>query len=158
MSVHNFIKILFAVLLSLGIGFGSAMITGHFDADWYDKLNLPSWQPPKYLFAPVWTILYLMIGISLSIVWLKNIPFAAKKTVYVLFAIQFIFNFLWTLLFFKNHLIAIALIDILLLLNTLLILLFFVCKISKIAACFLVPYCLWVSFATVLNFAIWIMN
>jgi translocator protein len=158
MRLHSFLKIILAIALCLGIGLGSAIITGTFDANWYAQLNLPSWQPPPYLFAPVWTILYILMGISLAIIWLKEIPYQAKKTTYTLFAVQLIFNFLWTILFFKQHLIAIALVDILLLLHTIFLLLFFMSQISKLATWLLVPYCLWVAFATYLNFTIWMMN
>jgi translocator protein len=158
MRVNTFFKIIISMALCLLVGIISGVITSNFDAQWYKQLRVPSWNPPSYLFAPVWSILYLLMGISLAIIWLKDLPFVTKKTTYILFGFQLIFNFLWSILFFKYHQIAIAFVDILLLLNTILILLFFVFRISKIAAWLLVPYLLWVGFATYLNFTIWYLN
>jgi translocator protein len=122
------------------------------------QLHLPIWQPPPYYFAPIWSLLYILMGISLAIIWIKNLPFKTKKTIYILFVIQLVFNFMWAILFFKYHLIVIALVDILLLINTLFMMMFFLSKISKVAAWLLLPYLAWVAFATYLNITIWILN
>jgi translocator protein len=121
---------------------------------WYPKIIKPSWQPPGWLFGPVWTTLFTLMGISIYLV--NKDGFALKEN--LIFAIQFLLNMLWTLLFFKWHQIGLSIIEIVLLLVMITYTIFIFYKKKKSAAYLLIPYALWVSFATVLTATIYNLN
>ncbi|MFC1625546.1 TspO/MBR family protein [Patescibacteria group bacterium] len=125
---------------------------------WYAGLIKPSFNPPGWLFGPVWTILYTLMGISLFLIWKKGFNKKRVKDAIVIFAIQLGLNAIWSPIFFglKNTLLALFVIVVLLffLLRTI----FSFYKINKTASYLLIPYLLWSSFATVLNFSIWFLN
>lgn len=154
--MHKYIKILLSILLCVSVGVIASYFTIAEIKTWYAGLAKPDWRPPNNWFGPVWTTLYIMMGISLGIVWSSSS--AEKPKAIRLFAIQLLLNGAWSIIFFTAHQIGWALVDILLL--WIMILLTFVQfqKVSGIAAWLLVPYLLWVSFAAVLNFAIWRIN
>ncbi|RTE54426.1 tryptophan-rich sensory protein [Arenibacter aquaticus] len=147
-----------SVGICLTIGFLSSFATQSSVNDWYAGLNKPSFNPPNWIFAPVWTILYVMMGVSAGIVWAKGVYHIWVKTALYHFGIQLLFNALWSIIFFgfKNPFAA------LLVILTLLVLLIFTIKwfkvVSKTAAYLLLPYLLWVCFATALNYKIWELN
>lgn len=124
---------------------------------WYANLNKPSFSPPNAIFGPVWTILYVMMGFSLYLFWK-----AANKGVLLkgmlLFGSQLVLNTLWSILFFGAKSPLLALINIVVLWVLILATILHFYKTSKTAAYLLVPYILWISFATILNFAIWSLN
>ena len=144
-----------SVAVCLMIGFLSSFATQSSVNSWYLELNKPSFNPPNWLFAPVWTILYIMMGVAAGIVWAKGFYHIWVKTALYHFGIQLLFNALWSIIFFgfKNPFAA------LLVILTLLILLIFTIKwfkvVSTTAAYLLIPYLLWVCFATALNYKIW---
>jgi benzodiazapine receptor len=142
-----------SVLLCLGIGFTSGQLTDT-GSDWFLQLEKPSFYPPGYLFGVVWTILYIMMGISLFLV----IEQTKERLPYILFGTQLVLNFFWTLLFFGLKSIPLAIVDILLLWATLLWTIISFRKYSPPAAYLLAPYLLWVTFATVLTIAIAVIN
>ncbi|WP_018341776.1 TspO/MBR family protein [Cytophaga aurantiaca] len=125
---------------------------------WFDNLNKPSWNPPSAVFGPVWSILYLLMGISLWLVWKSEKPTNEKEIAVTFFIIQLFLNFWWSLLFFKFHSPELALVDITLLLILILVTIIQFFPISKTAAYILIPYLLWVAFATILNASILILN
>ena len=84
---------------------------------WFETLNKPSWNPPAYLFAPVWTRLYLLMGISLWLIWKSNTPAPQKINLIILFSLQLFLNFWWSIIFFKFHSPALALLNIILMAN-----------------------------------------
>jgi len=157
MKKSHIIKLVSSLLLVLLVGFLGSFFTSSSVNGWYQTINKPSFNPPSWIFGPVWTILYIMIGISLYLVWTKPSK-KSKKPAYIAFAIQLGLNFLWSILFFGNQNPAGAFIDIILLWLAILANIILVYKISKPAAYLLVPYWLWVSFASILNFTIWILN
>jgi translocator protein len=120
-------------------------------------LNKPSLNPPNYIFAPVWTILYTLMGISLYIV-LKKAKEADKFKLVGIFILQLILNFFWSIIFFKLHHLGIALIEILMMWASIVAMLILFYKTSKLASLMNIPYLLWVSFATILNYSICILN
>jgi translocator protein len=151
-------KILLSIVLCVAIGSFAGFVTaGEASGDWFLHINKPSFQPPNWLFAPVWTTLYILMGIALGKVW-QQPPSSKRNTAIALFLAQLFFNFWWSILFFKWHLISVALADILLLWILLLLTIVSFAKHSKLAAWLLVPYISWVSFATILNYAIWRLN
>ena len=147
-----------SVTVCLTIGFLSSFATQSSVNDWYLELNKPSFNPPNWIFAPVWTVLYIMMGVAAGIVWAKGFYHIWVKTALYHFGIQLLFNALWSIIFFgfKNPFGA------LLVILTLLVLLIFTIKwfkvVSQTAALLLIPYLLWVCFATALNYKIWEMN
>ena len=156
-SFKVFITILICLLIPLAIGGISGFATATSITDWYVTLNKPSFNPPNYLFAPVWTTLYALMGISLFLVW-KSPEGRDRNNALVIFAVQIALNFIWSFLFFKFNLVGVALVEIVLLWISILMMIIFVRRISKLAAFLQIPYLLWVSFASVLNAAIWFLN
>jgi translocator protein len=140
------------------VGFVSALFTTPAIAFWYTTLNKSSLTPPDWLFGPVWIVLYALMGIALSLVWNAGFNRPAVNKALGVFFVQLFLNFLWSILFFGLHNPALALADILLLNLSILwtIVLFY--NINRTATYLLIPYLLWVLFATYLNYAIWMLN
>ncbi|MFT5021602.1 MAG: benzodiazapine receptor [Flavobacteriaceae bacterium] len=147
-----------AVFVCLLVGFLSSFATQSSVNSWYLTLNKPSFNPPNWVFAPVWTVLYILMGIAAGLVWAKGYYHLWVKTALYHFVFQLLLNALWSIVFFglKNPFIA------LLIITGLNVLLLFTFKSFKVAdtkaAYLLLPYMVWVGFATVLNFAIWYLN
>lgn len=147
-----------AVGVCLLIGFLSGFATQSSVNDWYVSLNKPSFTPPNWLFGPVWTLLYIMMGVSAGIVWSKGFYHKWVKTGLYHFGFQLLFNALWSVVFFgfQNPFWALLVILVLMLLILGTIRWFNV--VSKVAAYLLIPYFLWVCFASLLNYRIWMLN
>jgi tryptophan-rich sensory protein len=134
------------------LGMLSGYVSSAGDSLWYVSLNKPTFNPPKWVFGPVWSILYIMIGIALGKIWqLKN------KTLLNIFILQLIFNLIWSPLFFLLQRIDLALYDLVCLWTT--VLTFILCiKSQKILYILFIPYFLWVTFALILNLNLYILN
>ena len=157
--MNKFLKIAILVATCVSVGFLSSIATQSSVNTWFPTLEKPFFNPPAYLFAPVWTTLYVMMGIAAGIVWGKiDIMRQQVSSALVFFAIQLGLNALWSILFFglQNPLLAMIEIVILWLMIYETIIKFN--KIDKIATYLLIPYILWVSFATILNASIWWLN
>ena len=150
------VKILISTITTLTLGIASGFSTIQSIKDWYQFLIKPSFNPPNWIFGPVWTILYVMMGISLAMIW--HASHIQKNRAILLFTIQFIFNLAWSFLFFNCHLLGIAFIEILLMGYFIVSTIISFYKINKVAAYLLIPYLCWVCFATVLNGTIWFLN
>jgi translocator protein len=155
---NSFWKLIIAISLCQVVGIVSGLISQTEMNTWFVTINKPSWNPPSYLFAPVWATLYLLMGISLWLVWKSEAFAQSKKMAIIIFSSQLVFNFLWSILFFKFHSPALALMDIALMVVTIVITIFRFYSISKFASWLLIPYLFWVCFATVLNYCIWMLN
>jgi translocator protein len=155
--MKNFLRLIISILIPLAAGFLGSIFTTSSVGSWYLTINKASFNPPGWIFAPVWTALYIMMGISFYFLWKSGQSAVRTKSIYLYFA-QLLLNVLWSLLFFglKNPLAAF--IDILLLLATILYSVFLFYKISRISSYLFIPYLLWVSFASVLNLSIVILN
>ncbi len=125
---------------------------------WYFALKKPSWTPPWYIFGPVWTLLYALMGISAWMVWAKLGGFSGNPRPLVIFLVQLSLNAAWSPLFFGLRSPGAALADITLLWLALLFTVRAFWKADRAAAALLVPYLAWTTFAFALNFAIWRMN
>ncbi|WP_086475909.1 MULTISPECIES: TspO/MBR family protein [Arenibacter] len=147
-----------SVAICLLVGFLSSFATQSSVNEWYVELNKPWFNPPNWIFAPVWTLMYILMGIAAGIVWAKGFYHIWVKTALYHFGIQLLFNALWSIIFFGFNNTFGALLVII----TLLVLLIFTIKwfkvVNKTAAYLLIPYLLWVCFATVLNYKIWELN
>jgi len=151
-------KILIAVAVCLVIGFFSGFATQSSIDSWYVTLNKPSFNPPNWIFAPVWTLLYILMGIAAGIVWSKGYYHKWVKTAMYYFVFQLLFNGLWSIVFFGFQSPGLALIVILILLVLIALTYKWFKVVSNTAAYLLIPYFAWVLFATVLNFSIWQLN
>jgi tryptophan-rich sensory protein len=125
--------------------------------DWFYLLHKPAWNPPNWLFGPVWMTLYTLMAISAWLVWCQG-GWVKQMRPLTLFVIQLVLNALWTPLFFGLHLPALAFFEMLLLWVTLLATIGSFWKVHRWAAILLIPYITWVSFAAFLNFTIWRLN
>ena len=151
-------KLIISVLICEATGIVSALIANTSMNSWFNTLNKPSWNPPAFLFGPVWTILYLLMGISLWLIWKSAAPEPEKNSAIRLFSLQLFLNFWWSIIFFKFHSAVFALVEITLMLIMILLTIINFSKLLKPAAWLLVPYIAWVSFATILNYTIWVLN
>jgi benzodiazapine receptor len=154
-------SIVVALFLCLILCYGVAAIGGFFTAgaihDWYPKLAKPAWNPPSWVFGPVWTLLYGMMAIAVWLVWLRRRDKSITIPI-VLFLVQLLFNAIWSPLFFGLHRLDIAFVDIVLLWLALAATVWLFLKCRRTAGVLLVPYLIWVSFAVALNFSIWQLN
>ena len=150
-----------ALVVCLALCYGVAALGGLFTAgavqDWYPTLAKPTWNPPSWVFGPVWTLLYGMMAVAVWLVWLKRGSKSVTMPI-ALFAVQLLLNAVWSPLFFGLHRLDIAFVDIVLLWLALAAALWLFLKRRRAAGLLLVPYLLWVSFAAALNFAIWSLN
>lgn len=128
-----------------------------FDSQFYNKLNKPVFSPPKWVFAPVWSILYILMFASIVIVG-KNTPVYLKPAAISIFLLQLVLNLIWTPMFFVHHKIKNALFICITLTVTVLFMIILFAQISKIAALLLIPYLIWLILASTLNFAIVKLN
>lgn len=151
-------KFIISLLLPLAVGGISGFFTVKAIPGWYAQLNKPWFNPPNWIFSPVWTSLYIMMGIALWLVWKSDAPQKLKQRAIYLFAAQLVLNFFWSLIFFNLHQIGWALVEIVAMWATILLTIFAFAKVNKLAAWLLVPYISWVSFATILNYSIWQLN
>jgi translocator protein len=151
-------KLLGAILLCQLAGAIGSIFTIQNIPTWYASLNKPWFNPPNWVFGPVWITLYTMMGISAYLIWRKGIHRKDVKIALGIFAVQLILNTLWSVIFFglKSPLYGIPVIALLWLFIALSITSFY--RISKPAAILLIPYILWVSFAGILNVFIWMLN
>ena len=152
------LKIIISILVCLAVGFSSGLVTADSIPNWYATLNKPFFNPPNWLFGPAWTILYTLMGIAAGIIWNKGLEQKIVKTALIIFVIQLVLNGLWTLIFFGLQNPPLALVEILILWGMILFCMIRFSKINKTAAWLLLPYLLWVTFATALNFSIWQLN
>ena len=152
----NAVKLLIALAVPLLIGFFGSFFTISEIGSWYQTIQKPSWNPPNWIFGPVWTALYVLMGISLYLVWRSSA--SQKRVAIILFTLQLVLNFFWSIIFFKQHQIGFAFAEILALWLMILLSIFAFGRINKLAAWLLVPYISWVSFAAILNFTIWQLN
>lgn len=137
----------------------AAAATGAFVSTkgWYEGLLKPSWNPPAWVFGPVWTLLYAMMAVAAWLVWREG-GWARQKKPLRLFLVQWALNAAWTPIFFGFHQIGPALAEIMLLWIMLVLTINAFVQVSRVAAVLLLPYLAWVSFATALNFALWRLN
>jgi len=154
---HDLFGLAAFVALCFGVSALGALVTAHSVTTWYPTLNMPAFNPPDWVFGPVWTLLYLMIALAGWRVWrVRGLVCAHPEMAF--YALQLILNVAWSLIFFGAHSIGFALAEILLLLTVIAINVVMFWRVDRVAGWLLVPYAVWVSFASALNFALWRLN
>lgn len=154
----QFFPFIISLAITLAIGFVASIFTRPEIDGWYATLKKPSFNPPNFAFPLAWTILYIMIAISAYLVWKQRSRALTYKTTAGIYFIQLLLNFSWSIVFFGMHQIFGALVIIGLLWISIIFNIRWFGKFSKTAAWLLVPYLLWVSFAALLNFSIYLLN
>ena len=150
--MSNRIALLAFILLTVGGGLLIGVATA--PGDWYAGLQKPPFNPPNWVFGPVWTVLYILIAIAGWRIWRRDPHGAAMK----FWIAQFALNFIWSPLFFSAHLPGAAFVVIIALLVVILALIMLTLDRERVSAWLLVPYALWVAFAALLNASIWWLN
>lgn len=181
MNYKNLFKLLVSIIICELAGVIGAIFTTPEIGAWYKTLNKPSFNPPNWIFGPVWTTLFVLMGISLYLVWVKNwqvkneLNFNGKKAwnsvsqkfftgtwqkanIVIIFAVQLILNILWSVVFFGAHSPGAAFFVLLMLWIAIVYTIINFYRVSKTSAILLLPYILWVSFAGVLNYFLWMIN
>lgn len=158
MSLNVIVKIFVALAVCLFIGFMASLATQVGIADWYPTLNKPWFNPPDWIFGPVWGVLYVLMGIAAGIVWSKGFYHKWVKTALYHFLFQLLLNGAWSILFFGLKEPFWALLDIIVLFVILIFTIKWFKIVSDTAAYLLIPYAVWVLFAAILNFEIWRLN
>lgn len=156
--MKNIIKLLISIIICQAAGLIGSFFTRPNIPTWYAALKKPSIASPNWVFAPVWTILFLLMGIALYLIWRQGLNNPSVRSAFIIFILQLIINILWSVIFFyfMFPLGGFVIIIALWLLILLTIIHFY--SISRAAGILLMPYLLWVSFASVLNFMLWRLN
>ena len=157
MKISHIIKLIISILLPLSVGAIAGMFTSQAVPIWYASLNRPFFSPPNWVFGPVWTSLYILLGISFFLIW-KEEASKERDLAIKVFSIQMLLNFAWSFIFFYFNLIGAALIEIILLWTSIAAMIYLFYKIKPVAAYMNIPYLLWVSFATILNAGYYFLN
>jgi tryptophan-rich sensory protein len=155
--MNKIIKLLFLIIICEGVGLLGTIFTLPSITTWYMALNKAPFNPPSWIFGPAWTTLYFLMGLSLFLLLQKKLK-KQKNFLVILFAVQLFLNFLWSVIFFGMHLPLIAFVEIIFLWISIALLIVDFWKYSKPAAVLLIPYLCWVSFASVLNLFVALLN
>lgn len=157
MNKLQIFKLIVSIILPLGLGAIAGIFTAQSVPEWYATLNRPSFNPPNWIFGPVWTTLYMLMGISLFLIWKQDVS-KERNLAILVFMLQLLLNFGWSFIFFYFNMIGFALIEIILLGISIVIMLVLFYKIKPMASYINIPYLLWVTFATVLNGSYYFLN
>ncbi len=158
MNQNDWLRLAAAILVCELVGIIGGIFTFSAIPTWYAGLNKPSFSPPNWLFGPVWTILYALMGIAVFLVWKKGFEKKEVRFAIGVFSLQLALNFLWSFLFFGMKNPGLAFVEIILLWVVIGATIWEFKKIAPKAAWLLLPYWIWVSFAALLNFAVWQLN
>lgn len=162
MSIRNkkfqFVPFVICLVIPLAIGALGSLLTMESVKTWYTTLNKPSFNPPNQIFGPVWSTLYVLMGISSYLVWKERKTFTGYNLAVGLYFSQLILNLMWSFLFFYQHQIGFALAEIIVLLIAIITTALVFYKVNKVAGLLFIPYILWVSFASYLTYSIFILN
>lgn len=155
---RKIIPYIISVAISLGVGIISALLTRE-NMNIYEEVSTPPLSPPSFLFPVVWTVLYVLMGISAAMVLTTGTsPLAQRKEALTVYGLSLIFNFFWSIIFFNIRAFLFAFIWLIALLALIILTIIRYFRINKTAAYLQIPYALWVTFAGYLNFGIWMLN
>jgi len=158
MKKSDILKLIVSLIICQLAGFVGSLFTTPSIPIWYASLEKPSFNPPNWVFSPVWISLFVLMGISLFLVWQKTLHYPGVSSALFWFGIQLFLNMLWSILFFGLKSPFFAFVGIIFLWVAIFLTLIKSFKVSRLAGVLLVPYICWVSFAAVLNFSIWNLN
>ena len=156
--MNDTIKLVISVAIPLAVGGLSGFATARGVSTWYPTLAKPPFNPPAWVFGPVWTLLYIMMGVAVFFVWRKGLDADGVRIALTVFAIQLVLNGLWSILFFGLHAPGWALVEIILLWAAIGTTTWLFWRVAPVAGALMLPYWAWVSFATVLNASLWSLN
>ena len=149
------------LIISLGLPLVMGALSGFFTSQtiplWYEKLRQPSFSPPNWVFAPVWTVLYLLMGVSLYMIWRLRVS-RERNMALVAFVVQLLLNFGWSFLFFSFEMIGLAFVEIIAIWSSIILMLIIFYRIKPVAYYLNIPYLFWVTFAAVLNASYFALN
>lgn len=151
-------KLIISILIPLIAGFIGSIATMSSIPTWYASLAKPAWAPPNWVFGPVWTTLYILMGIALFLVWRKGLERQDVKVAISIFGVQLVLNVLWSIIFFGFQSILGGLIEIVFLWIAILATIIVFYRISKAAGILLIPYIIWVTIALYLNYTLYLLN
>jgi translocator protein len=154
--MSNIIPLFIAIALAQTAGLIGSVFTGASIETWYETLVKPQWNPPNWVFGPVWFTLYTLMGIASCLVW--ETPSRERQLALTIYGVHLILNALWSIVFFGLQNPGLAFLNIVVLLMTILITTILFERISPKAGLLMLPYLAWVSFATVLNYTLWQLN
>ena len=154
MTKNKYLSLIFLFLITVSASLVGGFITTSFKEPWYSQILLPSFNPPSWIFGPVWLTLYILMSIAIWRIWIK---FYDTKILQIYF-VHLFFNMIWSIIFFGFHQIGLALIDLIIILIFIIILMRIYLKKDKISFYLMTPYFLWSFYALILNFTIFILN
>ena len=158
MKIKSIFKLIVAIVICQLAGIVGSLFTTPAISTWYVTIQKPSFTPPNWLFGPIWITLFTLMGISLYLVWKKDLKNKDVKSSLFIFFVQLVLNSLWSILFFGLRSPFYAFIEIIILWVAIAITIIKCYKISKMAGLILLPYIVWVSIALTLNFYVLILN
>ena len=158
MTIRTFVKLVIAIVVTQLAGIIGSLFTFSAIPTWYATLTKPELNPPSWVFGPVWTTLYVLMGVSVFLIWQKGWERKDVKIAVSVYGVQLVLNALWSIVFFGMQSPGLALVNIALLFVSIVSTMILFYKISRPAMYLLVPYILWVSFASYLNYAIYALN
>lgn len=156
-TVKAAIGLAISITICFSAAFLGSMATNASVDNWYTEINKPQWNPPNWIFAPVWTALFLMMAVAAWLIW-KQSGFTRSKMALGAFGVQLVLNVLWSVIFFGLQQAGWACVEIAVLWIAIAVTIYLFYRHSKLAAGLMVPYLMWVSFAAFLNFTVWRLN
>ncbi len=154
MTKNKYLSLFFILLITFTASAIGGLVTSSFKEPWYSEIILPSYNPPSWVFGPVWTILYIMMSISIWKVWIDQ----NDKKILLIYFIHLFFNAIWSVIFFGFHSIGYALINLVIILTFIIILMKIYYNKNLLSFYLMVPYLLWSSYALILNTSIFLLN
>ncbi len=154
MTKNKYLSLFFILFITFIASAVGGLITSSFKEPWYSEIILPSYNPPSWVFGPVWTTLYIFMSIAIWKIWINYYD----KKIMVIYFVHLFFNAMWSVLFFGFHFIGVALIDLIIILFFIIALIKIYYKKDIISFYLMIPYLLWSSYALVLNTSIFFLN
>ena len=158
LQVSDIVSLVVAVVIPLVVGGLGGIATASSIPTWYQGLNKPGWNPPGWVFAPVWTLLYILMGVAAWLVWRQGWDNPQVQVALAIFGVQLLLNLFWSLIFFGLHSPGWAVLEIVVLWGFILATTVQFYRLESAAGLLLIPYQLWVTFAAVLNATVWQLN
>jgi benzodiazapine receptor len=158
LQVSDIVSLVVAIVIPLVVGGLGGAVTAPSIATWYQGLNKPAWNPPNWVFGPVWTLLYILMGVAAWLVWRQGWGNPQVQVALAIFGIQLLLNLFWSLIFFGLRSPGWAVLEIVVLWGFILATAVQFYRLETIAGLLLIPYQLWVTFAAALNVAVWQLN